>query len=198
MDCFLTVSEPADSTLQYHRRKAAFNQNPDGLATGFFLTNRINIVSYLWKEMKVLSLFLLRIANGLLMVLWGFDKLINPDHAMLVSNTFYHGLFSLKWLLMVFGVFQILFGLVVVLGLQRRFSYPLLLAINTFSMLAVWEMIVDPFGIVFESSTEFLRQGRKLFFPSLIIFAAVLVLMSFREDDKLSLDRMLNRRPTDS
>ena len=40
------------------------------------------------ETMKVSSLLLLRIASGLLMVLWGLDKLVNPDHAMLVSNTF--------------------------------------------------------------------------------------------------------------
>ena len=140
------------------------------------------------ETMKVSSLLLLRIASGLLMVLWGLDKLVNPDHAMLVSNTFYVGLFSLEWLLQVFGVFQFLLGLVVIVGFQRRLAYPILLLINTASMLAVWKYIVDPLGFVFQGSTEFLRQGQRLFFPSLIIFAGVLVLIAFREQDKVSLD----------
>ncbi len=132
--------------------------------------------------MKVLSLLLLRIASGLLMVLWGLDKLVNPDHAMFVSNTFYMGLFSLQWLLQLFGVFEVLFGVVIVAGFQRQFTYPLLLAINTFSMLAVWRSIVDPLGFFFEGS-------KRLFFPSLIIVSAVLVLIAFREHDTVTLDR---------
>ena len=145
------------------------------------------------ETMKVPSLLLLRIASGLLMVLWGLDKLVNPDHAMLVSNTFYLGLFSLEWLLQVFGVLQVLLGLLIVVGFQRRLAYPILLLINSTSMLAVWKYIVDPLGFVFQGSTEFLQQAQRLFFPSLIIFAGVLVLIAFREQDKVSLDPQLNR-----
>ena len=132
--------------------------------------------------MKVLSLLLLRITSGLLMVLWGLDKLVNPDHAMFVSDTFYLGLFSLQWLLQLFGVFQVLLGLVIMVGFQRQFAYPVLLLINTFSMLAVWRSIVDPLGFFFEGS-------KRLFFPSLIIFSAVLVLIAFREHDTMTLNR---------
>jgi len=131
--------------------------------------------------MKILSIFFLRIASGLLMVLWGLDKLVNPDHAMFVSNTFYMGLFSLQWLLQVFGVLQVLLGLLIAVGFCRQFTYPLLLLINTCSMLAVWQSVVDPLGFFFEGS-------KRLFFPSLIIFCAVLVLIAFRKDDKVALD----------
>jgi hypothetical protein len=44
--------------------------------------------------MKPASLLLLRISLGLLMVLWGTDKLVNVQHGLLVSQAFYFGLFS--------------------------------------------------------------------------------------------------------
>ena len=72
--------------------------------------------------------------------------------------------------------------MVIVAGFQRQFTYPLLLAINTFSMLSVWRSIVDPLGFFFEGS-------KRLFFPSLIIVSAVLVLIAFREHDTVTLDR---------
>jgi putative oxidoreductase len=112
--------------------------------------------------------------------------LVNPDHAMFVSETFYLGLFSVQPLLHVFGIFQILLGVLIVLGLGRKFTYPPLLLINSVSMLAVWKSVVDPLSFVFEGS-------KRLFFPSLVIFAAVWVLIAFRKDDKLTLDQQLHR-----
>lgn len=134
--------------------------------------------------MKAVSLLLLRTSCGFLMVLWGMDKLVNPDHALFVSNTFYLGLFSALPLLRGFGVVQIVMGLLVAVGLGRRLLYPLLGLITGVSMLAVWQSVVDPLGFVFENT-------KRLFYPSLIIFAAVLVLAAFRDEDKLSLDRRL-------
>jgi putative oxidoreductase len=135
--------------------------------------------------MKILSILFLRIASGLLMVLWGLDKLVNPDHAMFVSNTFYMGLFSLQWILQVFGLFQVILGLLIAVGFCRQFAYPVLLLITTCSMLAVWKSVIDPLGFFFEGS-------KRLFFPSLIIFCAVLVLIAFRKDDKVALDLYRN------
>ena len=64
-----------------------------------------------------------------------------------------------------------------------------LLLINTVSLLAVRKFVLDPLGLFFTPSTEFLQQGQKLFFPSLIVFAAVWVLIAFRDQDRMSLDR---------
>ncbi|MEO7501247.1 MAG: DoxX family membrane protein [Gemmatimonadaceae bacterium] len=127
------------------------------------------------------SLLLLRVSIGTLMLVWGADKLVNVAHGLLVSEKFYLGLFSAPGLLKVFGVFQILLGLLVVLGLLRRYSYPVLLAITTATLLGVWRSVVDPHGWV-------IAGGNVLFYPSIIIFAGVLVLWSFRPEDRLSID----------
>jgi putative oxidoreductase len=131
--------------------------------------------------MKEKSLLFLRVSMGLFMVVWGLDKLVNVEHGMRVSEAFYFGAFSVPLLLQAFGVVQVLAGVLIVLGLGRRWVYPLLLAVAGVTMLGVWKSIVDPWGWVLEGSNA-------LFYPSLIVFAASLVLWAFREEDALALD----------
>lgn len=128
------------------------------------------------------SLLLLRVSIGLLMVFWGIDKLVNVEHGVQVSEGFYLGLFSMPVLLQVFGVFQVLLGLLVIAGVARSLLYPVLLAITAATALGVWKSIVDPWG-------WYLQGSNVLFYPSLIIFAASLVLWAFRDDDTLALAR---------
>lgn len=132
--------------------------------------------------MRQKSLLLLRVSIGLLMVFWGIDKLVNVEHGMQVSEGFYLGLFSIPVLLQAFGVLQVLLGLLVIAGVARNLVYPALLAITAATALGVWKSIVDPWGWYLEGSNV-------LFYPSLIIFAASLVLWAFRGDDTLGLGR---------
>lgn len=132
--------------------------------------------------MKEKSLLFLRVSIGVLMVLWGIDKLVNVEHGMEVSEYFYFGMFSVPVLIQAFGVLQILLGVLIVIGLARTFLYPALLVITGATALAVWRSIVDPWGWVLEGSNV-------LFYPSLIIFAGSLVLWAFREEDTLALDQ---------
>jgi uncharacterized membrane protein YphA (DoxX/SURF4 family) len=136
--------------------------------------------------MKERSLLLLRLSLGLLMVVWGLDKLVNVEHGMAVSAGFYLNLFSVPVLLQAFGVLQVLIGLLIGAGLARRFAYPALLAITATTALGVWKSIVDPWG-------WYLEGANVLFHPSLIIFAASLVLWAFRDEDSLSVDGRTRR-----
>lgn len=131
--------------------------------------------------MKSTSLLLLRASLGLLMLLWGADKLVNVEHGLQVSEGFYFGLFTSAVLLRAFGVLQILLGLLIVLGALRRVAYPALLLVTGATLVGVWRSIVDPWG-------WYLEGGNVLFFPSLIIFAAALVLFAHRDEDLLSVD----------
>lgn len=131
--------------------------------------------------MKTWSLLLLRVSLGLLMLIWGADKLVNVEHSMLVSEHFYMGAFSVVPLLKAFGVVQMAIGVVIVLGLVRRWVYPVLIATTAVTLLGVWRSIVDPWG-------WYLEGANALFFPSLIIFSGALVLLAFREFDTYSLD----------
>ena len=130
--------------------------------------------------MKEKSLLFLRVSIGLLMVFWGIDKLVNVEHGMRVSEGFYFGAFSVPVLLQAFGVVQILAGILICLGLALGLVYPFLLAVTGITALGVWKSIVDPWGWVLEGSNV-------LFYPSLIILAASLVLWAFRDEDTLTL-----------
>ena len=132
--------------------------------------------------MKPRSLLLLRVSLGLLMLIWGVDKLVNVRHGLTVSEHFYLGAFSSAALLRAFGVVQIALGALVLLGAARRYAYPLLLAVTGATLLGVWKSVVDPWG-------WYLQGANVLFYPSLIIFAGSLVLWAFRDEDRLALDR---------
>ena len=131
--------------------------------------------------MKTWSMLVLRISLGLLMLIWGVDKLVNVEHGMLVSERFYLGAFSVPALLQVFGVAQMALGALIALGLFGKYLYPVLVTITGVTLLAVWRSIIDPWG-------WYLEGANALFFPSLVIFAGALVLMGFREFDVYSLD----------
>lgn len=126
--------------------------------------------------MKQNALLFLRISIGLLLVVWGLDKIVNPDHGMAVSDGFYFGLLSFRPLMPVFGIIEIAVGAAVIAGFMRKYAYPAALLFNGVSMLAVWKHILDPWG-------WYLGETNVFFFPSLIIFAGTLVLYAFQDQD---------------
>jgi putative oxidoreductase len=132
--------------------------------------------------MKTLTLAFLRVSVGLLVLYWGLDKIVDVQHAVAISDRFYLGAFSHPALLAGWGVVQTAVGALMVVGLLRRWVYPVVILINGVSLLAVWRSIVDPWGWVLEGTNV-------LFFPSLIIFAASLLLWAFREEEGYVLDR---------
>lgn len=130
---------------------------------------------------KEWTLLFLRISLGLLMVWWGLDKLVNVEHGVRVAEGFYLGIGAAPAVLTVFGVLQILLGIMVILGSWRRFAYPALAVVTAATALGVWKSIVDPWGWV-------LGRTNALFYPSLIIFAGALVMWAFMQEDTLSVD----------
>ena len=137
--------------------------------------------------MKTGSLLLLRVSLGLLMLIWGVDKLVNVQHGLAVSEHFYFDAFSNARLLQAFGVAQMALGALVILGVGRRFTNPALLAVTGVTLLGVWRSVVDPWG-------WWLEGANVLFYPSLIIFAGSLALWAFRDEDRLVVGSWRNRR----
>lgn len=78
------------------------------------------------------------------------------------------------------GIAQLALGALVLAGVARRVTYPVLAVVTGITLLGVWRSIIDPWG-------WFLEGSNALFFPSLIIFASALVLVAFRDDDRLVL-----------
>jgi uncharacterized membrane protein YphA (DoxX/SURF4 family) len=132
--------------------------------------------------MQQISLLLLRISLGWLLVIWGADKVFNVEHGMAVANKFYFGFLAAESAMQVAGTLQMLVGLAVVLGFARRWVYPLQVLLNSASLLVVFKSVVDPWGWVFSGTNA-------LFYPSLIIFAASLLLIAFRAEDRWVLER---------
>ncbi|PXX99968.1 DoxX family protein [Halomonas sp. LBP4] len=137
---------------------------------------------------KIASLLLLRVSLGGLLLVWGVNKILNVDHSRAIAENFYSGVLASGTLLPLAGAGQILIGLLVIIGLARRWVYPLQLLLNGASLLAVSASVIDPWG-------WFLEGTNVLFYPSLIIFAGSLVVMAFREEDRFALDARHRTRP---
>ena len=132
--------------------------------------------------MKNASIMLLRVSVGILMVLWGIDKIINTAHAVQVSQKFYWDLFSNVAILKVFGILETVLGVMVVLGLMRKYLYPALILISGWGVIGCWKSIVDPWG-------WYLQGTSVVLYPTIIIFFACLVLYAFRTEDKIAMDK---------
>ena len=137
--------------------------------------------------MKKGALLFLRLSIAYLLVIWGADKLVNPEHGLAVSQGFYSGLFGGRGLMPVYGGIQIALGVLLALGVARRFLYPAVAAITGTTLLGVWRSVVDPWG-------WYLEGANVLFYPSAIIFAAVLALWALRDEDRLALETARARR----
>ena len=101
-----------------------------------------------------------------------------------MSEVFYMGHGANATVQTVFGGLQVLLGRLLIIGLFRRLTYPAQTLIAAATALGVWESIIDPWGWFPEGTNV-------LFYPSLIVLAAALVLQAFQDDDSLSFD---NRR----
>ena len=131
-------------------------------------------------DKKALTLLGLRLSLALLMIVWGADKLVNPGHGAAVADRFYGGILSSQAVMPALGSLQILLGLGVALGLLRRYTYPILAVVTGVTLIGVWRSILDPWG-------WYLENTNALFFPSLTIFLAALVLIAHKEEDTLRL-----------
>jgi uncharacterized membrane protein YphA (DoxX/SURF4 family) len=123
-----------------------------------------------------LALLFLRASLGLLLVIWGVDKLRDTRHGLVVSEHFYGGVVSSPLVMTGLGAAEVLLGLAVIAGLARRVTDPALLVVTGVTLVAVWRSVLDPLGL-------FLANTQLLFYPSLIIFAAALVVATARRDD---------------
>lgn len=136
------------------------------------------------------SLLLLRMGTGLLLMLWGGLRVMTPDTGPGLADKYYSGFMDAPALQVVFGAAEVLIGLLVVVGLFRRIAYPLQALVLVPGALLLWRYLLDPMGAWLMNPED----SQILFFPSIIVAAATLVLIAFREHDRGSLDAALTRR----
>jgi putative oxidoreductase len=139
--------------------------------------------------MQALSLLALRVTTGLLLVIWGLIKVAAPDAAIGVSDKYYEGLLSSAQIQMGLGATEIALGLLVVLGLLRAITYPLQALVLIAGAAAIWKYLVDPLGQYLLTQ----ETAQVLFFPSSTVAVATLVLLAFKDHDRLALDRLIWR-----
>lgn len=139
--------------------------------------------------MKAWSLLFMRVSTGLLCVIWGLIRLGEPAIGAQVNGKYYGGILSSATAQYAWGGFLLVVGLLTIAGLFRRYVYPLQAAILCVGALAIWKYLLDPLGLWLLDE----KSAQVLFFPSLGIAAATLVLIAFREDDRIAFDVKLNR-----
>lgn len=138
--------------------------------------------------MRRIGLCALRVTMGWLLVMWGVDKIVDVEHGLRVTEAFYGGVFGGSAMIHhVLGGSQALLGALVVLGLWRRLTHPLMFLTLAGTAAGVWRSIVDPWG-------WFLEGANVLFYPSAIILAAAATLWGTIGEDALALDAARERR----
>lgn len=120
------------------------------------------------------SLFLLRVGAFIGLLMWTLDKFINPGHAAAVFSKFYFidGLSSgLAYLI---GTLQLVIIVAFLLGVKKRLSYGLVLAMHLVSTIASYERYLDPW-----------TSPHLLFFAAWPMLASIVALYLMREKDTL-------------
>ncbi len=140
--------------------------------------------------LKSLSLAGLRIALALLLIIWGLVRLGAPEAGMGVSTKYYGGLGANMAVQTAWGSALVIIGLLCLVGWQRRFALPAQAVVLVTGALAIWKYLVDPLGLWLLTR----ETSQILFFPSLALAFASLLLITLQDADDWSLDAWLRRR----
>ena len=134
-----------------------------------------------------ISLLIMRIGTGALLFIWGHVRVVGGRGEGL-ANKYYGGMASEATLQAAFGWFEIALGLLVMLGLFRKYTLIGSAVILVGGAFAIWRHFLDPFG-------RYLHEDANiLFFPSLTVAGAAMALIALREMDTLALDRLLVKK----
>lgn len=134
--------------------------------------------------LKQFSLTFLRVSMGLLLMIWGFIRVGAPEAGMGVSTKYYGGIGAAAGIQYAWGAALLIIGLLVVIGLFRKYALPAQAVVLCFGALAITKYLVDPLGLWLLSRED----SQVLFFPSLAMAAASLLLVALRDEDRWTLD----------
>ncbi|QQN74894.1 hypothetical protein [Croceicoccus sp. YJ47] len=140
--------------------------------------------------MKQFALVSLRVATALLLVVWGLIRVTAPEKGAGVSAKYYSGLGSAKVIQVVWGAALLIIGMLVIIGLFRRFALVAQAVVLVFGALTIWKYLLDPLGLYLLTP----ETSNVLFFPSLALAFASLLLVAMRDEDRWSLDCLLEAR----
>ena len=120
-----------------------------------------------------LCLLLLRLSLGLVMMIWAFDKILNPSHGAAVFETFY-GLAGVgETIVRGIGVAQAIIVLAFLLGLARTWSYGAVLLMHGVTTIVSWSAYLQPLKNI-------------LFFSAWPMLAGLVTLFLLRRHDRVA------------
>jgi len=120
-----------------------------------------------------LSLLLLRLSLGLVMMVWAFDKMFNPDHGGAVLQSFYGIEGAGEQVVRGMGVLQALIVAAFLLGAARTYSYGAVLLMHAVTTFVSWSAYLDPLKNI-------------LFFSAWPMLAGLIALFLLRDHDRLA------------
>ena len=119
------------------------------------------------------SLLLLRLSLGLVMMVWAFDKILNPSHGAAVFESFY-GLSGIgESLIPMIGIAQALLVVAFLLGVARTWTYGAVLLMHGVTTLVSWSAYLQPLKNI-------------LFFAAWPMLAGLIALFLLRHEDRIA------------
>lgn len=134
-----------------------------------------------------ISLLIMRIGTGGLLIIWGLVRVVGGKGTGLAEK-YYSGVGSNEVFQLAYGYAEIALGVLVLLGLLRKYTLIGSALILVGGAIPIWRHFLDPFG-------EYLHEDANiLFFPSITVAGAALALIALRELDTLALDSLFSKK----
>lgn len=120
------------------------------------------------------SLFALRLGVFIVMLVWTLDKFINYEHAAAVFQRFYYLSGIGREIMLLVGAIELVIIIGFVLGLKKRITYGIVLALHAVSTLSSYNIYLNPYA----------GGPNLLFFAAWPMLAACIALYLLRDMDK--------------
>ena len=128
------------------------------------------------------ALLVLRVTLAGFFLVWSIEKILAPEIALRVFETFYFSSPSTT-MLIVIGVAQTAIVLAFLVGAFKTWTYGLLLAMHAVSTAASWERLINPY-----------QPPNHLFWAAIPVLGALVALFLLRRRDNLLTLRLGSRR----
>ena len=120
-----------------------------------------------------LSLLLLRLSLGLVMMVWAFDKILNPGHGAAVLEGFYGLPDTGEQVIRMIGIAQGLIVLGFLLGIAKTWTYGAVLLMHAVTTLVSFGAYLEPLENI-------------LFFSAWPMLAGLVTLFLLRGEDRIA------------
>ena len=120
-----------------------------------------------------LSLLLLRLSLGLVMMVWAFDKILNPEHGAAVLESFYGMPGTGEQTIRTIGIAQALIVVGFLLGVAKAWTYGAVLLMHAVTTFVSFSAYLEPLKNI-------------LFFSAWPMLAGLVTLFLLRAEDRIA------------